>query len=238
MNRASCRRSGASRTCTRRNAGTGSDLPLQFEWVDRLDLDRVPHEDERRLSDQHLTWWRGGLQPGCHVDRVTGCEPFFGPGHHLARHDTDPALQAEFGKASRISAADRTARNASSSCTVGTPNTAMTASPMNFSTLPPCRSTIDSHPVEVTGEQRSEPLGVDGFAECGGARQVAEQDGNRLALLPAWLLVGCPTARVAEPVSVRVLCSARPARCHGSSLGGHETARSGPLDASGALYEG
>jgi len=46
------------------------------------------------------------------------------------------------GNASRISTAARHARNASSSCTTGTPNTAITASPMNFSTLPPCRSTI------------------------------------------------------------------------------------------------
>ncbi|MDQ2909565.1 MAG: hypothetical protein M3R39_00840 [Actinomycetota bacterium] len=46
------------------------------------------------------------------------------------------------GSASRISTAARTARNASSSCNTGTPNTAITASPMNFSTVPPCDSTI------------------------------------------------------------------------------------------------
>jgi hypothetical protein len=34
----------------------------------------------------------------------------------------------------------RTARSASSSCATGAPNTAMTASPMNFSTVPPNRS--------------------------------------------------------------------------------------------------
>ena len=39
--------------------------------------------------------------------------------------------------ASRISAAARTARSASSSCAVGIPNTAITASPTNFSTEPP-----------------------------------------------------------------------------------------------------
>ena len=42
--------------------------------------------------------------------------------------------------ASRISAAARTARRASSSWTTGTPNTAITASPMYFSTVPPWRS--------------------------------------------------------------------------------------------------
>jgi hypothetical protein len=46
------------------------------------------------------------------------------------------------GSASRISTAGRHARSASSSCAAGTPNTAITASPMNFSTVPPSRSTI------------------------------------------------------------------------------------------------
>ena len=42
----------------------------------------------------------------------------------------------------RISAADRTARSASSSWVVGMPKTAITASPMNFVTSPPWRSTM------------------------------------------------------------------------------------------------
>ena len=45
-------------------------------------------------------------------------------------------------RASRISNAARTARSASSSWTAGTPNTATIASPMNFSTVPPCRSSV------------------------------------------------------------------------------------------------
>ena len=39
-----------------------------------------------------------------------------------------------------MSIAARTARSASSSRTVGMPNTAITASPMNFSTVPPWRT--------------------------------------------------------------------------------------------------
>src|SRR5215211_9038023 len=42
---------------------------------------------------------------------------------------------------SMIESAARTARSASSSCAVGTPNAAMTASPANFSTIPPCETT-------------------------------------------------------------------------------------------------
>jgi hypothetical protein len=54
---------------------------------------------------------------------------------------TRPAIPSS-GSASRISTATRQARSASSSCATGTPNTAITASPMNFSTEPPCASTI------------------------------------------------------------------------------------------------
>ena len=50
-----------------------------------------------------------------------------------------PRATSSFNSASalRISAAARTARRASSSCTLRSPNTAMIASPMNFSTVPP-----------------------------------------------------------------------------------------------------
>ena len=44
---------------------------------------------------------------------------------------------AEGGDGCAVSAAARTARKASSSCATGTPKTAMTASPMNFSIVPP-----------------------------------------------------------------------------------------------------
>ena len=50
------------------------------------------------------------------------------------------APSAGEARRSRISTAARTARSASSSCTCGIPNTATTASPMNFSTVPPWRS--------------------------------------------------------------------------------------------------
>ena len=41
----------------------------------------------------------------------------------------------------RIATPARSARSASSSCAVGVPNAAMTASPTNFSTVPPAAST-------------------------------------------------------------------------------------------------
>ena len=42
--------------------------------------------------------------------------------------------------AARIANAERTARSGSSSCETGAPKSPITASPMNFSTEPPCDS--------------------------------------------------------------------------------------------------
>ena len=75
--------------------GNRLGLALQLERLDQLDLDRVPHERERRLTEQHLARLRGLLQPSGNVDRVAGREPLLRPRHHLARHHSDPPLQPE-----------------------------------------------------------------------------------------------------------------------------------------------
>jgi hypothetical protein len=81
-------------------------------------------------------------------------------------------MSSSFSSASarRISSAARTARRASSSCTTGMPKTAITASPMNFSTVPPWASSTvfmrskyrDMTPRSDSGSSRSprpvEPL--------------------------------------------------------------------------------
>ena len=63
------------------------------------------------------------------------------------------------GKASRIRTAARSARNASSSCATGTPNTATTASPMNFCTVPPYDSTIAFIPLKYATRSSSSASG-------------------------------------------------------------------------------
>ena len=55
----------------------------------------------------------------------------------------------------RARAPARTARSASSSCAVGAPQTAMTASPMNFSTVPPYRPMTSRGDLEVAGQSVS-----------------------------------------------------------------------------------
>ena len=64
---------------------------------------------------------------------------------------------------SRIASAARTARSGSSSCACGMPKTAITASPLNFSTVPP-RASISrvasskNSPDESADDLRIEPL--------------------------------------------------------------------------------
>ena len=117
-------------------------LALQLEHSLLSDLDRAANEGERGDADQHLPRVRCLLQPRCHVHGVAGRQPLLGADQHLASVDPDPTLQAELRQGLPHSTAARHARSASSSCTTGTPNTAITASPMNFSTEPPCDSTI------------------------------------------------------------------------------------------------
>ena len=78
--------------------GNRLGLALQLERLDRLDLDRVANERERRLPDQHLARLRRLLQPRGDVDRIAGRQPLLRPGHDLARHHADPPLQPELGQ--------------------------------------------------------------------------------------------------------------------------------------------
>ena len=84
------------------------------------------------------------------VDRISGEQEFVGlriaRGDHLAGVHAEPDGQAvaQRGSAwtrSRRSRAADSARAGSSSCATGRPKTAITASPMYFSTRPPCCST-------------------------------------------------------------------------------------------------
>ena len=70
-------------------------LPLQRQRLDRLHVDRVPDQRTRRLRDQHLPRRRRLLQPGRHVERITGRQPLLRPGHHLTRVHPDPPLDPQ-----------------------------------------------------------------------------------------------------------------------------------------------
>jgi hypothetical protein len=76
------------------------------------------------------------------VHGVAGSEPLLGSGEHLTRVDADPPFDAELRQ--RVTHLDRGPARAERVVLVRDrpPNTAITASPMNFSTVPPCDSTI------------------------------------------------------------------------------------------------
>ena len=148
-------------------------------------------------------------------------------GDHLARVDALPVasrpprlefeLEVQVRHRQRISAAARTARRASSSWTVGTPKAAITASPMNFSAVPPCRSSTTTEDVEVPRHDLAECLGVELLAETGRALEVGEHDGDGLANLvgrSGWCELGA--AVTAQTEARRVLLAATWADGHDS----------------------
>ena len=122
-------------------------LALGVDGSARAVLDRVRGRAVRRLADEDAVHRRGGLQARGRVDDVA-CD------HRLARCDRSRRARraprpcgrrcarrrSDSAATSRIASAARTARSGSSSCATGAPKTAMTASPMNFSTVPPWRS--------------------------------------------------------------------------------------------------
>ena len=88
------------------------------------------------------------------------------------------------GTAPAASRARRARRaSASSSRTLGRPNTAMIASPMYFSILPPWRSMTSAIAVEVAVLDLVHRLGVDRLAERRRALEVGEDDRDGLAQL-------------------------------------------------------
>ena len=123
-------------------------LPLQLERLDGVDRDGVSNEREGLGADQDLSGRSRLLESRGHVDRITRNERLALAGYDLARVDpvrNESATESSSPRAvsrSRISATARTARRASSSCATGMPKTAIAASPMNFSIVPPWRSTI------------------------------------------------------------------------------------------------
>ena len=75
-------------------------------------------------------------------------------------------LGVQHGRAPRALGGRPDARIASSSRTIGTPKTAITASPMNFSTVPPWRSSDLAH-AEVARHHLAQRLRIEALAERG-----------------------------------------------------------------------
>ena len=134
------------RGATASQTTTGSRLPLRLDRRRLAVLDHVGRGAVGHLTHQHAVDRRGRLDPGCGVDHVSRNHPLPLRGRASSETSASPVLTATRSSASasratsRIASAARTARSGSSSCTTGAPKTATTASPMNFSTVPPKRS--------------------------------------------------------------------------------------------------
>ena len=103
----------------------------------------------------------------------------------LAGEDAGSRLEARRAgplTASTSSSAARTARSASSSCATGVPQTAITASPMNFSTVPPCTLDDPGRLLEVAAEQLAHRLRVAVLGERREADEVGEEHGDQASL--------------------------------------------------------
>ena len=144
----------AAVTRTARHSGTGSTFPFRTcspacskAIACSLALRRLDDPAPRRL--------RGRLDPGRGVDRspatipsptaarLTAASPVntARAGPELRRPDRVTERRAGRDEHERR----RRAASASASCGTGVPETAMTASPMNFSTVPPYSSTSRRH---------------------------------------------------------------------------------------------
>ena len=122
------------------------NLALRGHRFDVVSRNSVAHETPCRLPDQNRPGRSTRLKARCGVHRVTD-DRSADPGHeYFACGDADPGRKRDRSNLvqrlmhSCMSIPARTARSASSSCAFGTPKTAETASPMNFSTRPPWRS--------------------------------------------------------------------------------------------------
>ena len=122
--------------------GHRAGFALEQLLADGLEADGRRGRPLGRFADQDGPDGRHGLEPGSRVDQVSGDHPFTDRAEvdgGLAGQDAGPRLDAGASvvTASTRSMAARTARSASSSRAIGAPQTAITASPMNFSTVPP-----------------------------------------------------------------------------------------------------
>ena len=170
-------------------------MPLTLTGAQRLVLERLRRQAVGPLPDDDPAHRRLVLEPRGGVHDVTGRDPLapldagVDVDDDLARVDGDPDRGSGVGSSAFSSSIARvicqaacTARIASSSRDVGAPNKPTTASPMNFSTVPP-KFDLLARPCEVGPQARLHVLGVRAVRSRGEPSEVGEQDRNDLPLL-------------------------------------------------------
>ena len=102
---------GGAHLAVHREQAVGRDrlgLALQGQRLDRLDLDGILGQLQRRVADQDLARLGGLLEPGGEVDRVTGGQALRRAGDDLAGRHADAPLDAQLRE--RVAHLDRRAQ--------------------------------------------------------------------------------------------------------------------------------
>ena len=197
----------------------GRRLPLQFERLDGVGVDRVADQRERVVSDEDLARGRRLLQARGDVDRVAGCKALVRSRHDLASVDADPRLHAELrqGSAHLVGGADGSQRVV----LVDVRDAEHRHDGVPHELLNGAAVCLDdpTHALEVAGEQGTHGFGVHGLAERCRAGDVAEEDADNLPLLPGRRGRFEPGAAIGAEGEVAVDLSPAPdARQHAARL--------------------
>ena len=176
------------------------------------------------MLDQPWRWTRSSITPpGGATDSIRCASPTCSPtvvytrctrtdfaGDDFAGVQPDPQLQGNAVAKLDTSApscptafwssnAARHARKAWSSNAIGAPNTAITPSPVNLSTVPPKRRTYRRRPVEELGHDLAQPLGAYRGSQVHRMHDVGEQHRDLLVLRGSSYGSDPRAAAVAEP---------------------------------------
>ena len=192
-------------------------LPLQLERLDLLDVDVVPHEAVRQVTEQDLLRAGGLLETRGDVDGVSRDEPLSGrriARDHRARVHAGANRQADAPAALELVVQDRLrplhvrgrAHGAQRVVLVhgrqaehghdGVADELFDDASVPFE--------LGAHRVEVAGHDLAQRLGVELLAHRGGALEVREDDRDDLAyLLCGWRGRSCGERRPAREAELR-----------------------------------
>ena len=176
----SCRRSGASPTCTSRWAATGSAFP--FNSSGATGSTSIASRTSASVGSPSSTS-RGFAACSRRAATLTASpvQAFLGAGDDHAGVEPDAGLESELGK--RIAHFRRCPDRAQRVVLVRGRHAEDRHDRIADELLDRSAVSLDDcpHPLEVANEQRTKRLRIDRLTERGRAGDVAEQDGDRLA---------------------------------------------------------
>ena len=166
----------------------GRRLPLQRQWLDGLDPNGVAHERSRLGSDERLARHGRLLEPRRDVDGVAGDERLrLTADHDLASVDADACLETVLQDSGLHLRGGTNGTERIVLVRDGNPEDGhdrVSDELLDRASMPPEN---DAKFLEVAAHARTQRLGIGRLAERGRANEVAEEDGDDLALLASGL---------------------------------------------------